>query len=85
MDDAEVNLKKAVAVRNTAGSAFDAAVSRENSAQLYEIRGETVQVVWRSRSLIRIITHVSSRVSDRLSACYNGGNNMSFTYMLYQY
>jgi tetratricopeptide (TPR) repeat protein len=40
MDDAEVNLKKAVAVRNHEGPAFDAAVSRENLAQLYEIRGD---------------------------------------------
>lgn len=38
VDDAEVNLKKAVAIRNHAGPAFDAAVSRENLAQLYEIR-----------------------------------------------
>jgi len=38
LDDAAENLKKAVAVRNHAGPAFDAAVSRENLAQLYEIQ-----------------------------------------------
>ena len=40
LDAAEVNLKKAVEIRNHAGPAFDAAVSRENLAQLYEIKGD---------------------------------------------
>ncbi|RDB29550.1 hypothetical protein Hypma_015534 [Hypsizygus marmoreus] len=39
LDEAEDNLKKAIAVRNHAGPAFDAAVSRDNLAQLYELRG----------------------------------------------
>lgn len=40
LDEAESNLKKAIATRNGAGAqyAFDAAVSRENLAQVYEAR-----------------------------------------------
>lgn len=40
LDEAEGHLKKAVDIRSTAEPAFDAAVSRENLAQLYEIRGK---------------------------------------------
>jgi tetratricopeptide (TPR) repeat protein len=43
LDDAETYLKKAIAVRNHAGPAFDAAVSRDNLAQLYELRGDLKQ------------------------------------------
>uniref|UniRef100_A0A8H8CQV9 Tetratricopeptide repeat protein n=1 Tax=Psilocybe cubensis TaxID=181762 RepID=A0A8H8CQV9_PSICU len=39
LDEAEVFLSKAIQVRNTSGPPFDAAVSRENMAQLYELRG----------------------------------------------
>ena len=38
-DDAEKMLKKAVSVRERVGTAFDAAVSRENLAQVYEQKG----------------------------------------------
>jgi Flp pilus assembly protein TadD len=38
-EEAEVNLRRAVAIRNTSGSAFDAAVSRENLAQVLEAKG----------------------------------------------
>lgn len=37
-DEAEENLRKAVQVRNGAGPAFDAAVSRENLAQVFEAK-----------------------------------------------
>lgn len=43
LDDAETYLRKAIAIRNHAGPAFDAAVSRENLAQLYELRGDLKQ------------------------------------------
>ncbi|KAG9219669.1 hypothetical protein CCMSSC00406_0006009 [Pleurotus cornucopiae] len=39
LDEAEDNLNKALEVRKGAGPAFDAAVTRENLAQLYEVRG----------------------------------------------
>ena len=39
LDDAENYLDKAVRIRNTKGPALDAAVSRENLAQLDELRG----------------------------------------------
>ncbi len=38
-DEAEKLLKKAVSVRERVGNAFDAAVSRENLAQVYEHKG----------------------------------------------
>jgi hypothetical protein len=38
-DDAESMLKKAVSVRERVGTALDAAVSRENLAQVYEHKG----------------------------------------------
>jgi len=40
LDKAEEFLKKAVDVRNNQGNAFDAAVSRENLAQVYEARND---------------------------------------------
>ena len=39
LDDAEKYLTKAVEIRNPKGTVLDAAVSRENLAQLYEARG----------------------------------------------
>lgn len=40
LDDAELNFRKAIEIRNSAGPLFDAAVSRENLAQLMEVRGD---------------------------------------------
>ncbi|KAF8168108.1 hypothetical protein B0H34DRAFT_684248 [Crassisporium funariophilum] len=40
LDEAEKYLKKAVAIRNKQGPAFDGAVSREYLAELYELRGD---------------------------------------------
>lgn len=40
VEDAEKYLNKAVSIRNRKGPAFDAAVSRENLAQLHELRGD---------------------------------------------
>ncbi|KAF8527058.1 hypothetical protein JB92DRAFT_2699550 [Gautieria morchelliformis] len=37
-EEAEANLRKAVAIRNASGGAFDAAVSRENLAQVLETK-----------------------------------------------
>ena len=39
-DDAEMMLTKAVSVREKVGTTFDAAVSRENLAQVYEHKGK---------------------------------------------
>ncbi|KAF8522118.1 hypothetical protein BU17DRAFT_87218 [Hysterangium stoloniferum] len=39
-DEAEENLRKAVAVRSASGHAFDGAVSRENLAQVLEAKGQ---------------------------------------------
>ena len=39
-EEAEVNLRRAVAIRNSAGNTFDAAVSRENLAQVFEAKGK---------------------------------------------
>ena len=38
--EAEVNLRRAVTIRNSAGNAFDGAVSRENLAQVLETSGK---------------------------------------------
>ncbi|KAF8582098.1 hypothetical protein K439DRAFT_1308471, partial [Ramaria rubella] len=43
LEEAEVNLRKAVAVRNSSGPAFDAAVSRENLAQVLEAKGKFLE------------------------------------------
>uniref|UniRef100_A0A8H8CRP7 MalT-like TPR region domain-containing protein n=1 Tax=Psilocybe cubensis TaxID=181762 RepID=A0A8H8CRP7_PSICU len=40
LDEAENYLSKAVRIRNASGGPFDAAVSRENMGQLYELRGD---------------------------------------------
>ncbi|KAF9568398.1 hypothetical protein CPC08DRAFT_746233 [Agrocybe pediades] len=40
LDDAESYLTRAVRIRNSSGTALDAAISRENIAQLYELRGD---------------------------------------------
>ncbi|KDQ63533.1 hypothetical protein JAAARDRAFT_75870 [Jaapia argillacea MUCL 33604] len=39
LDEAEENLKIAIRIRDNRRAAFDAAVSRENLAQLYEMKG----------------------------------------------
>jgi len=44
LDDAEKYLTKAVKIRNPKGTVLDAAVSRENLAQLYEARGNLEKV-----------------------------------------
>ncbi|KAH9950356.1 hypothetical protein B0H21DRAFT_723087 [Amylocystis lapponica] len=43
LDEAEDYLSKAVRVRNVRGGVFDGAVSRENLAQVYEMRGNLQQ------------------------------------------
>lgn len=43
LDEAEPYLNKAIEIRNAKGLLFDAAVSRENLAQLYEARGNFVK------------------------------------------
>jgi tetratricopeptide (TPR) repeat protein len=42
LDDAEENLRKAVEIRNAQKAGFDAAVSRENLAQVLEAKGDLV-------------------------------------------
>ncbi|KAF8974042.1 hypothetical protein BDZ97DRAFT_2053638 [Flammula alnicola] len=63
LDEAENYLMKAVAIRNVKGAAFDAAVSRENLAQLQELRGDLVKA--KEIRLTGFIHHSAGLLSAR--------------------
>lgn len=71
MEEAEDNLTKVLAVRSAGGPPFDAAVTRENLAQLAEMKGQMSQAkALRLRGAPNTIVCANSDVSLNISGVY---------------